>query len=252
MLFLDELPEFQRPVLEVLRQPIEDGEVTITRVAGTIRLPSRFMLVCAMNPCPCGWHGHPSGRCRCSAHQVAGYARRISGPMLDRMDIHVEVPAVEFDAMRRRTTPESSAVVRERVNAARGRQLARFQGTPVTCNAHMTPEMVGRFCTLDDTSEDLLRKAFDNLGLTARSHDRILRVARTIADLDGAEQISPVHIYYKLDKICPDTILVEVAVPGERWEVEFAADGEIVIEKFKSIGIFEEDELEVLLATYSD
>ena len=194
VLFLDELPEFQRPVLEVLRQPIEEGEVTITRVAGTIRLPSRFMLVCAMNPCPCGWHGHPSGRCRCSAHQVAGYARRISGPMLDRMDIHVEVPAVEFDAMRRRTTPESSAVVRERVNAARGRQLARFQGTPVTCNAHMTPEMVGRFCTLDDTSEDLLRKAFDNLGLTARSHDRILRVARTIADLDGAEQISPVHL----------------------------------------------------------
>jgi len=194
VLFLDELPEFQKPVLEVLRQPIEDGEVTITRVAGTVRLPSRFMLVCAMNPCPCGWHGHPSGKCRCTPQQVERYTRRISGPLLDRIDIHVEVPSVEFEAMRRKEKPESSADIRKRVNAARAIQLRRFEGTSVTCNAHMTPDMVGQFCRLDAAGEKLLQKAFDRMGLTARSHDRLLRVARTVADLEGAEAIGTEHL----------------------------------------------------------
>ena len=194
VLFLDELPEFNKDAMEVLRQPIEDGEVTITRAAGSIRLPSRFMLVCAMNPCRCGWRGHPSGRCTCTDAAVEKYVSRISGPMLDRMDLHVEVPSVEFDAMRRREKPESSAVVKARVNAARSRQAERFEGMGVSCNAHMTPACVGEFCKLDGGGERILRAAFDRMGLTARSHDRILRVARTIADLEGAANISSVHL----------------------------------------------------------
>ncbi len=194
VLFMDELPEFQRDVLEALRQPIEDGEVTVTRAAGSIRLPSRFMLVCAMNPCRCGWYGHPSGRCRCTPEQVRRYIDKISGPMLDRMDLHVQVPSVEFEAMRRREAPERSSDVKARVDAARRAQGARFQGTGVPCNAHMPPAMVGEFCALDSAGERVLHAAFDRLGLTARSHDRVLRVARTIADLDGEERISAGHI----------------------------------------------------------
>jgi len=194
VLFLDELPEFSRDALEVLRQPIEDGEVTITRTAGTVRLPSRFMLVCAMNPCRCGWRGHPSGRCTCTDLMVEKYVSRISGPLLDRIDLHVEVPSVEFDAMRRREQPEPSSAIKARVDAARARQAARYAGTAVACNAHMTPSMVGDFCALDAAGEKLLRAAFDRMGLTARSHDRILRVARTIADLEGEENISSIHL----------------------------------------------------------
>ena len=178
VLFLDELPEFSKDAMEVLRQPIEDGEVTITRAAGSIRLPSRFMLVSAMNPCRCGWRGHPSGRCTCTDAMVEKYVSRISGPMLDRMDLHVEVPSVEFEAMRRRTTPESSAVIKARVDAARAVQAGRFAGTDVSCAA----------------GEKILRSAFERMGLTARSHDRILRVARTIADLEGEERITAVHL----------------------------------------------------------
>ncbi len=194
VLFLDELPEFHKDVMEVLRQPIEDGEVTITRTAGTVRLPSRFMLVAAMNPCRCGWRGHPSGRCTCTDAMVEKYVSRISGPLLDRMDLHVEVPSVEFEAMRRRETPEPSSAVKARVDAARRRQAERFQGTEVACNANMTPAMVGQYCRLDDAGERILKAAFDRMGLTARSHDRILRVARTIADLEGEEKITPAHL----------------------------------------------------------
>ena len=182
VLFLDELPEFHRDVLEVLRAPIEDGEVTITRAAGSITLPSRFMLVGAMNPC------------RCTKQQVEKYVEKISGPMLDRMDLHVNVPSVEFEAMRRREKAESSADVKARVNAARDIQKQRFSGTNITCNAQMTPAMVGEFCTLDAAGEKLLKGAFERLGLTARSHDRLLRVARTIADLDGSEKIEAHHL----------------------------------------------------------
>ena len=194
ILFLDELPEFEKSALETLRQPLEDGVVTITRAAGSLTLPSRFMLVCAMNPCRCGWYGHPSGRCTCTEQQVESYLRRISGPLLDRIDMHVEVPSVEYEAMRRRTTPESSAAVRKRVNDARAIQRRRFEGTDVTCNAYMTAPMIGEFCRLDEAGERLMKNAFDRMGLTARSHDRILRMARTIADLDGGGDIQPQHL----------------------------------------------------------
>lgn len=194
VLFLDELPEFDKSALETLRQPLEDGFVTITRAAGTLTLPSRFMLVCAMNPCKCGWYGHPSGRCTCSENQVEQYMRRISGPLLDRIDMYIEVPSVEYEVMRRREQPESSAVIRQRVNAAREVQKQRFAGTEVSCNAYMTPAMIGRYCRLDDAGEKLMQGAFDRLGLTGRSHDRILRMARTIADLEGAEAIEAHHL----------------------------------------------------------
>ena len=205
VLFLDELPEFSKAALETLRQPLEDGFVTITRASGSLTLPSRFMLVCAMNPCRCGWYGHPSGRCRCTKQQVEKYVEKISGPMLDRMDLHVNVPSVEFEAMRRREKAESSADVKARVNAARDIQKQRFSGTNITCNAQMTPAMVGEFCTLDAAGEKLLKGAFERLGLTARSHDRLLRVARTIADLDGSETVNSDHIsqavqYRSLDR----------------------------------------------------
>lgn len=194
VLFLDELPEFDKSALETLRQPLEDGFVTITRAAGTLTLPSRFMLVCAMNPCKCGWYGHPSGRCTCSENQVEQYMRRISGPLLDRIDMYIEVPSVEYEAMRRKDTPESSALIRQRINAAREVQKQRFAGTEVSCNAYMTPAMIGRYCQLDDAGERLMQGAFDRLGLTGRSHDRILRMARTIADLEGSERIEAPHL----------------------------------------------------------
>ena len=194
VLFLDELPEFPKEVLEVLRQPLEDGTVTVARSGGTLHLPARFQLVCAMNPCRCGWRGHPSGRCTCSDREVAKYVEKISGPLLDRIDLHVSVPAVEYASMRRKETPESSADVKCRVDAARAVQTARFAGTGVTCNAHMTAPMIGQFCCLDHAGDALMKSAFERMGLTARSHDRILRVARTIADLDGAADIRPEHL----------------------------------------------------------
>ena len=194
VLFLDELPEFDKSALETLRQPLEDGVVTITRAAGSLTLPSRFMLICTMNPCRCGWYGHPDRRCTCSEAQVQHYMRRISGPLLDRIDMHITVPSVDYEAMRRREAAESSAQVRKRVNAAREIQKKRYAGTEVTCNAYMTPAMIGAYCALDDKGEKLMKGAFDRLGLTGRSHDRILRMARTIADLEGSEQIEAAHL----------------------------------------------------------
>ena len=180
--------------LETLRQPLEDGFVTITRASGSLTLPSRFMLVCAMNPCRCGWYGHPSGRCTCSPQQVEQYMQRISGPLLDRIDMHIDVPSVEYEAMRRKEQPEPSSAIRERVNAAREVQKKRFAGTEVSCNAYMTPAMIGTYCALDAAGEKLMQGAFERLGLTARSHDRILRMARTIADLEGSERIEAAHL----------------------------------------------------------
>ena len=194
VLFLDELPEFHRDVLEALRQPLEDGEVTVARASGTLRFPARFQLVCAMNPCRCGWRGHPSRRCTCSDKEVERYVQKISGPLLDRIDLHVEVPTVEYEAMRRRAPAESSAEIRRRVAAARALQAGRFSGTGVSCNAQMPPAMMGEFCRLDPAGEAILKGAFERMGLTARSHDRLLRVARTIADLDGAADIAPEHL----------------------------------------------------------
>lgn len=194
VLFLDELPEFRSDVLEVLRQPLEDGTVTVSRVAGAVTFPSRFMLVCAMNPCKCGWYGHPSGRCKCSQNEVRRYQNRVSGPLLDRIDIIVEVPALEYDEIRRKAPAESSSTIRERVNAARAVQRARFPSDETMCNAHMGTRELRSFCALSPEGEELMRDAFDTMGLSARSHDRILRVARTIADLDGAEEIGVEHI----------------------------------------------------------
>ena len=194
VLFLDELPEFRRDVLEAMRQPLEDGEVTVARAGGTLHLPARFQLVCAMNPCRCGWRGHLSGKCTCSDRDVEKYVEKISGPLLDRIDLHVNVPSVEYEAMRRKQVPESSAEVKKRVDAARAIQKERFAGTGVACNAHMTPSQIANFCRLDQAGEALMKNAFDRMGLTARSHDRILRVARTIADLDGDAAIGAQHL----------------------------------------------------------
>ena len=194
VLFLDELPEFRRDVLEAMRQPLEEGAVTVARAAGTLQLPARFQLICAMNPCRCGWRGHPSGKCRCSDREVEKYVEKISGPLLDRIDLHVSVPSVEYEAMRRKETPESSAVIKKRVDAARAIQARRFQGTGVVCNAGMRPDQIAEFCALDAAGEKLMESAFRRMGLTARSHDRILRVARSIADLEGAGRIEAAHL----------------------------------------------------------
>ena len=194
VLFLDELPEFRKDVLEVLRQPLEDGEVTVSRVAGTETFPANFMLVCAMNPCKCGWYGHPSGRCRCTANEVRAYHSRISGPLLDRIDIIVEAPALEYEELKNRAPAESSAEIKLRVNAAREIQQRRFAGSDITSNAGMGTKALNTYCVLTLECEELMHSAFDRMGLTARSYDRILRVARTIADLEGAEDIDPMHI----------------------------------------------------------
>ena len=193
VLFLDELPEFRSDVLEVLRQPLEDGVVTVSRVAGSVSFPSRFMLVCAMNPCKCGWYGHPSGRCKCSEAEVHRYHSRISGPLLDRIDLIVEVPALDYEELRRRAPAEGSDKIRERVNAARDKQRLRFSDRAM-CNARMQAKELRSFCAPDPEGDALLKAAFDTMHLSARSYDRILRVARTIADLEGADVIRANHI----------------------------------------------------------
>ena len=191
VLFLDELPEFPKEVLEVLRQPLEDGQVQISRASGTVTYPSRFMLVCAMNPCKCGWYGHPSGRCKCSEHEVKKYLSRLSGPLLDRIDIFVEVSALDFDELSQKERAESSQTVQERVDRARHPQRRR---QTALCNARLERDEMDRLCALDESCQRLMKGAFDRLGLTARSYDRILRVARTIADLEGSEIIQAPHL----------------------------------------------------------
>ena len=193
VLFLDEMPEFRKDTLDLMRQPLEDGQVTISRVSGAVTYPAEFMLVCAMNPCKCGWYGDPSGRCRCSEREVESYRSRISGPLLDRIDIVVEVPAVHFEDLRARAEAEPSSAVRQRVNQARAIQNQRF-GPGGMCNARMGPQQMRQFCDLSEPCAELMKNAFDAMGLTARSYDRILRVARTVADLDGSETIEPQHI----------------------------------------------------------
>ena len=193
VLFLDELPEFSKEALETLRQPLEDGRVQISRVSGTAVFPARFMLVCAMNPCKCGWYGY-SDRCRCSPQAVEKYLSRLSGPLLDRIDLFVEVPPLDFDALSRRTPAEPSAAIKARVDGARAVQAARFGPGGPACNDQMGPAELSRFCALDDACRAVMKGAFDRMGLTARSYDRILRVARTIADLDGAKAVAVEHL----------------------------------------------------------
>ncbi len=194
LLFLDELAEFDRRTLEILRQPMEDKQVTISRAAGTVTYPCSFMLVAAMNPCPCGYYGHPAKQCICGKKQVAQYLSKISGPLLDRFDIHIEVPPVEFERISSRTKEESSAEMRERVQAARELQNRRFRGTGISCNAKITPELLPQVCEMTDAARDTLKGVFERMGLSARAYDRILKVARTIADMNGAETIDKSHI----------------------------------------------------------
>ena len=195
VLFLDELPEFHRSTLEVMRQPLEDGKVTISRAAGSLTFPSEFMLVAAMNPCPCGHYGDLRRECRCAPNQVQKYRNRLSGPLMDRIDIHVEVPGIDLKDLTESSSEEPSANIRERVTRARFIQLKRFSDQPkISCNARMTPRLLRKYCALETESMDLLRTAVTNLNLSARAYDRILKVARTIADLAGARKIQVAHI----------------------------------------------------------
>lgn len=205
VLFLDEMPEFGRNVLEVLRQPLEDRHITISRAKYSVDYPARFTLVASMNPCPCGYYNHPTKECTCSAAAVHRYMAHISGPLMDRIDIHVEVVPVSIAEMSTTEHAESSAEVRKRVVAAREIQLRRFEGLDIHCNAMMNSAMLRRFAPLDRPSAELLERAMARLNLSARAYDRIIKVARTIADLEGAENITPAHIseaigYRSLDR----------------------------------------------------
>lgn len=209
VLFLDEFPEFHRDVLESLRQPLEDGVVTVSRTKVSCTYPASFMLVAAMNPCPCGFFGHPTRPCTCNATAVQHYLARISGPLLDRIDLHIDVPPVEFTQLASKQPAESSADIRLRVNAARQRQLDRFAATKgaegIVCNAHIPSNLLKALCPLTPGAETVLRAAFDRMGLSARAYDRILKVARTIADLAGSDVIDTPHVaeavqYRSLDR----------------------------------------------------
>lgn len=194
LLFLDELAEFDRKTLEILRQPLEDQKVTISRASGTVTYPSSIMLIAAMNPCPCGFYGHPKKKCICSPKQVSTYLSKISGPMLDRLDLHIEVAPVEFEHISSIKKEETSENIRKRVQKAREIQLNRFNGTEITCNAKITSKKLQEFCPMDDGAKSMLKNVFDKMGLSARAYDRILKVSRTIADLENEEVINKSHI----------------------------------------------------------
>lgn len=194
LLFLDELAEFNRMTLEVLRQPIEDQKVSISRASGTVTYPCSIMLVAAMNPCPCGYYGHPTKKCVCTKKQVSQYLSKISGPLLDRFDLHIEVAPVEYEHLASTQKEEPSAKVRERVQRAREIQNQRFRGTGITCNARITPDILREVCVLTPAANDLLKDVFERLGLSARAYDKILKVARTVADMDGSREIDRAHI----------------------------------------------------------
>ncbi|MCK5833497.1 YifB family Mg chelatase-like AAA ATPase [bacterium] len=206
VLFLDELPEFKKNVLEVMRQPMEDGYVTIGRAAITLTFPSQFTLVSAMNPCPCGYFGDPYHECTCTPSQIQNYVGRISGPLLDRIDIHIEVPAVKYNELSGPSSGDHSDTIRERVSQSRLHQQKRFTDVPgVFCNAHMNTKLIRAFCQLDEPSEALLKMAITKLGLSARAYDRILKLSRTIADLEDSPEIAPHHVseaiqYRSLDR----------------------------------------------------
>ena len=194
VLFLDELPEFSREALEVLRQPLEDGQIQISRAAGSVTYPSRFMLVAAMNPCPCGYYGHPTRACTCTQAAIQRYLRKVSGPLLDRIDLHIEAAPVAYDALAGEAQGESSSAIAARVAAARAVQQARYAGTGVACNAQLPSSMLRAACPLTPDAAALLKRVFGAMGLSARAYDRILKVARTIADLAGSECVEGAHI----------------------------------------------------------
>lgn len=194
VLFLDELPEYSRSAMETMRQPLENGTVTISRAVGSITYPSAFTLVGAMNPCPCGYFGHPKKACTCSESSIRKYLNRVSGPMLDRLDLHVEVPPVEYCELKSDSKEETSAQIRTRVERARQIQAERFAGTDITCNARITPKYLHTFCKLCDGADKILQTAFNNLSMSGRAYDRILKVARTIADLSESYEITEEHL----------------------------------------------------------
>ena len=193
VLFLDELAEFDRRTLDIMRQPLEDHIVTITRASGTVTYPCRFMLVGAMNPCPCGYYGHPKRKCTCSPMQVKRYLSKISGPLMERFDIHLEVEPVLFDELSDSKKPESSSEIRKRVQAAREIQKERFKNTGITCNAQIPAGKLKDYCPLTESAENVIKNAFEKMGLSARSYDRILKVARTVADMSGSDIIERNH-----------------------------------------------------------
>jgi len=202
---MDELPEFSRDVLEALRQPLEDRVVTVARAQATLTYPANFLLVGSMNPCPCGYYGDALRECRCTPHQISKYLARISGPLLDRTDLHVEVPRVKYEDLVPTERGESSSTIKERVVRAREIQKRRFEDRPYQVNALMPPRDIRRFCRLSEEGEKLLKAAFERLALSARAYDRILKVARTIADLEGESSILPRHLaeavqYRSLDR----------------------------------------------------
>jgi magnesium chelatase family protein len=194
VLFLDELPEFRKNVLEVMRQPLEEERVTISRAATSLTYPARFMLVAAMNPCPCGYYSDPNNECTCTIPQIQRYRAKISGPLMDRIDIHIEVPAVKYRDLANRHAGESSRDIKKRVDAARKIQLNRFKGMKIYSNAQMTNRHIKKFCQIDEASQKLLEMAIDKFGLSARAYTRILKVARTIADIEGKENIETAHL----------------------------------------------------------
>ena len=194
VLFLDEFPEFSKSTMEILRQPIEDGVITISRANGKATYPCSAMVVAAMNPCPCGFFGHPTKVCTCSQNAVTKYLGKISGPMLDRFDIHIEVPPVDFDSLDSAEKAERSEEIRKRVNKAREIQNNRFKGTNITCNAKITSDILHEVCVMSDDARELLKRTFEKFGLSARAYDRVLKVARTIADMDESEVIENYHI----------------------------------------------------------
>lgn len=205
VLFLDELPEFSRSTMEVLRQPIENGTITISRASCALTYPCSVMLICAMNPCPCGYFGHPTRTCSCPNGAPSRYLSKVSGPLLDRLDIHIEVPPVDYAQLSEAESGEPSASIRKRVNEARKIQIERFKGTGISCNAKMTSALTRKYCILSPSASKTLELSFERLGLSARAYDKILKVARTIADLDASENIENKHIleaiqYRSLDR----------------------------------------------------
>lgn len=205
VLFLDEFPEFRKDAIEAMRQPLEDGSFTVSRIAGSSEFPSSVMLIASMNPCKCGYYGDPNRECTCTAGQIQSYLGKVSGPMLDRFDLHIEVPAIKYDELSTKQKGEPSESIRQRVNRARKIQLERYKDAGIYCNAQLTPPLVERYCQLTEESSAILKNAFETLGLSARAHNRILKVARTIADLAGSETIETVHLaeaiqYRSLDK----------------------------------------------------